>query len=156
MKIDGEDIKTVADHAQGAGKTVEPVLRATSNVLGEVGRRLVHPMSRKARIVEFKEAEFQDAEDWTLADDEAITVNAGVTGGTTIDLPEPIEFVHFGHVYRDRSPLFGCPKISDMEGEIGEDEEETFTGSDPIASRQAPSAAAWSITPALSSTTPRP
>lgn len=133
MKIDGEDIKTVADHAQGAGKTVEPVLRATSNVLGEVGRRLVHPMSRKARIVEFKEAEFQDAEDWTLADDEAITVNAGVTGGTTIDLPEPIEFVHFGHVYRDRSPLFGCPKISDMEGEIGEDEEETFTGSDPPA-----------------------
>jgi hypothetical protein len=133
VKIDGEDIKAVADHAQGAGQTVEPVLRATSNVLGEVGRRLVHPMTRKARIVEFKEAEFKDAEDWTVADDEAITVNAAVTGGTTVDLPEPIEFVHFGRVYRDRSPLFPCPKLSDMAGEIGEDEEETYTGSDPPA-----------------------
>lgn len=132
VKIDGEDIKAVTDTAEGAGKTVEPVLRATSNVLGEVGRRLVHPMSRKARIVEFKEAEYVDAEDWTLSEDEAITVNAGVTGGTTIDLPEPIEFVHFGHVYRDRSPLFPCPKISDMAGDLG-DEDDTYTGSDPPA-----------------------
>jgi hypothetical protein len=50
-------------------------------------------MSRKARIVEFKEAEYKNAEDWTVAEDGAVTVNASVTGGTTIDLPEPIEFV---------------------------------------------------------------
>ncbi|NUP05919.1 MAG: hypothetical protein HOW73_07665 [Polyangiaceae bacterium] len=113
MKIDGEDIRNVVDHAQGAGRTVEPLLRGTSNVLGEVGRRLVHPMSRKARLVEFKEAEYQNAEDWTAAEDGAVTVNAGVSGGTTIDLPEPIEFIHFGHVYRDRSPLFPNPKLDD-------------------------------------------
>ncbi len=113
MKIEGEDIRKVADHAQGAGRTVEPMLRGASNVLGEVGHRLVHPMSRKARLVEFKEADYQNGEDWTAAEDGALTVNASVSGGTTIDLPEPIEFVHFGRVYRDRSPLFPCPKVDD-------------------------------------------
>lgn len=82
-------------------------------MLGEVGRRLVHPMSRKARLVEFKEAEYQNGEDWTVAEDGSVTVNASVTGGTTIDLPEPIEFIHFGHVYRDRSQLFPNPKLDD-------------------------------------------
>lgn len=111
--IDGEDIRKVADHAQGAGRTVEPVLRAGSNVLGEVGRRLTQPMTRKARLVEFKEAVYKNAEDWTVSEDGSVTVNAAVTGGTTIDLPEPIEFVHFGHVYKDRSQLFPNPKIDD-------------------------------------------
>lgn len=70
-------------------------------------------MTRKARIVEFKEAEFKNGEDWTVAEDGSVTVNASVTGGTTIDLPEPIEFVHFGYVYRDRSQLFPNPLIDD-------------------------------------------
>jgi len=113
LKIDGEDIKKVADHAQGAGRTVEPALRGVSNVLGEVGKRLTKPMTRKARLVEFKEAEYRNAEDWTAAEDGALTVNTSVTGGTTIDLPEPIELVHFGRVYLDRSPLFPCPKVDD-------------------------------------------
>ncbi len=113
MKIDGEDIRTVADQAQGAGRTVEPLLEGVSNVLGEVGRRLTQPMTRKARLVEFKMAEFKNAEDWTASEDGSVTVNASVSGGTTIDLPEPIEFVHFGFVYRDRSPLFLNPKLDD-------------------------------------------
>jgi hypothetical protein len=113
LKIDGEDIRKVADHAQGAGRTVEPALRGASNVLGEVGRRLTQPMTRKARLVEFKEAEYANAEDWTAAEDGALTVNASVSGGTTIDLPEPIELVHFGRVYLDRSPLYPVPKVDD-------------------------------------------
>ena len=113
MKIDGEDIKKVADHAEGAGRTVEPALRGVSNVLGEVGRRLTKPMTRKARLVEFKEAEYANADDWTAAEDGALTVNASVSGGTTIDLPEPIELIHFGRVYLDRSPLYPVPKVDD-------------------------------------------
>lgn len=113
MKIDGEDIKAVADQAQSAGHTVEPALRAASNVMGEVGRRLVHPMSRKARLVEFKEAVYENGEDWTAAEDGALTVNTSVSGATTIDLPEPVEFIHFGKVFLDRSPLFPCPKVDD-------------------------------------------
>ncbi len=92
---------------------MEPFLRATDNVLGEVGRRLVHGMSRKARIVEFKEARFANAEDWTSSADGAVTVATSVSGGTTVDLSEPIEFVHFGRVYLDRSHLFPSPKLDD-------------------------------------------
>jgi hypothetical protein len=113
LKIDGEDIKKVADHAEGAGRTVEPALRGVSNVLGEVGRRLTKPMTRKARLVEFKEAEYANADDWTAAEDGALTVNASVSGGTTIDLPEPIELIHYGRVYLDRSPLYPVPKVDD-------------------------------------------
>ncbi|MBK8940410.1 MAG: hypothetical protein IPM79_23040 [Polyangiaceae bacterium] len=108
------------------------MLRATSNVLGEVGQRLAHPMSRKARIVEFKEAEYKNAEDWTVAEDGAVTVNASVTGGTTIDLPEPIEFVHYGHVYRDRSQLFPSPKLDDTAGAL------TAPADSPLAGTEVP------------------
>ncbi len=113
MKIEGEDIRGAADQAQGAGRTVEPFLRAGDNVMGEVGRRLVHGMSRKARIVEFKEAPFENADDWTSSEDGAVTVNTSVTGGTTVDLSEPVEFVHFGRVYLDRSHLFPSPALDD-------------------------------------------
>ena len=81
MKIEGETIRKAADHAQGAGKTLEPALRGVNNVLGEVGTRLVHGMPRKARLVEFKEARFDNAEDWTAAEDGAITVHASVVRG---------------------------------------------------------------------------
>lgn len=115
MKIEGETIRKAADHAQGAGKTLEPALRGVNNVLGEVGTRLVHGMPRKARLVEFKEARFDNAEDWTAAEDGAITVHASVVqGGATVDLSEPVEFVHYGRVYRDRSHLFPCPKLDDQ------------------------------------------
>ncbi|HTJ83633.1 MAG TPA: hypothetical protein VL400_18065 [Polyangiaceae bacterium] len=114
MKIEGETIKKTADQLDHAGKTVEPALHAVDNVLGEVGRRLVHPMSRKARIVEFKEAAFENADDWTAAQDGAVTVHAAVTGGTTVDLSEPVEFIHYGRVYRDRSHLFPCGKVEDI------------------------------------------
>ncbi|MFO0549289.1 MAG: hypothetical protein U0271_12930 [Polyangiaceae bacterium] len=121
MKIvEGEDLRKVADNLQGAGHTAEPILRASSNVLGEVGRRLLHPMTRKARLVEFKEAEYHNAEDWTLSDDQALTVNVGVSGGSTIDIPEPIEFVHYGRVYRDRSQLFPSAKMNDLAATLGD------------------------------------
>ncbi len=113
MKIEGETIRKGADHAQGAGRTVEPMLHAADNVMGEVGRRLVHGMSRKARLVEFKEAPFENADDWTSSEDGAVTVNTSVTGGTTVDLSEPVEFVHFGRVYLDRSHLFPSPALDD-------------------------------------------
>jgi hypothetical protein len=89
-------------------------------------------MSRKARIVEFKEAEYKNAEDWTVAEDGAVTVNASVTGGTTIDLPEPIEFVHYGHVYRDRSQLFPSPKLDDTAGAL------TAPADSPLAGTEVP------------------
>ncbi len=113
MKIEGESIKKVADQAEGAGKTAEPLLHAADNVMGEVGRRLVHGMSRKARIVQFKEAPFENADDWTSSEDGAVTVSTSVTGGTTVDLSEPIEFIHFGRVYLDRSHLFPSPTLDD-------------------------------------------
>lgn len=87
-------------------------------------------MSRKARIVEFKEAEYKNAEDWTVAEDGALTVNASVTGGTTIDLPEPIEFIHYGHVYRDRSQLFPSPKLDDTASALTAPADSPLAGSD--------------------------
>lgn len=121
MKIEGDTIKGAADQLEGAGKTVEPALEAVDNVLGEVGRRLTHGMSRKARIVEFKEAAYENAEDWTAAHDGAVTVHAAVSGRNTIDLSEPVEFVHYGRVYRDRSHLFPCAKIEDVAATLPSD-----------------------------------
>jgi hypothetical protein len=114
VKIEGDTIKGAADQLEGAGKTVEPALHAVDNVLGVIGRDLVHGATRKARIVEFKEAAFENADDWTAAHDGAVTVHAAASGRTTIDLSEPVEFVHFGRVYRDRSHLFPCAKIEDI------------------------------------------
>ena len=114
MKIKGETIRSGADFAEGFGKAAEPMLGAVSNVLGGVGEPLANGFGRKAREVEFKEAEYANADDWTAAEDGATTVHASVSaGGTTVDLPEPIEFIHFGRVYLDNSHLLPATKIDD-------------------------------------------
>ena len=114
MNIKGETLRSGADFLEGAGKTAEPALSAVSNTLGRVGDELANGPGRKARVVEFKEAAYLNADDWTAAEDGAITVHASVSkGGSTIDLPEPIEFIHFGRVHLDRSQLFAADKLDD-------------------------------------------
>ncbi len=112
--ISGDDLKKAADFVDGAGKTVEPLGDAAHNVLTDVGTELQGNFGRKARIVDFKTATFVNGADWTAGDDGSVTVHASVEpGGTTIDLPEPVEFIHFGKVYRDVSHLFPASKIDD-------------------------------------------
>ncbi len=119
MNIKGESLRSAADFAQGAGKTAEPALSAVSNTLGRVGDELAHGPGRKARVVEFKEASYENAEDWTAAEDGATTVHASVSsGGTTIDLPEPIEFIHFGRAHLDKSHLFPTDKLNDTKAGV--------------------------------------
>lgn len=114
VKIKGDDLHKVADFAEGFGKTVQPIGDAAHNLLTGISNPILHGFSRKARIVEFKEAEYIDAVDWTVGDDGSVTVHASVEdGGTTVDLPEPIEFIHFGKVYRDDSHRFAATKIDD-------------------------------------------
>lgn len=114
MKIKGETIRDVADFAQGMGKTAEPLLDGVSNVLGATGDRLENGFRRKARAVEFKEVNFRNGDDWTQADRTSMTVHASVSnGGTTLELTETVEFIHFGHVYRDSSLLFPNPSVDD-------------------------------------------
>ncbi len=114
VNIKGETLRSGADFLEGAGKTLEPGLSAVSNTLGRVGDELAHGPGRKARVVEFKEASFENADDWTAAEDGATTVHASVSaGGTTVDLPEPVEFIHFGRVHLDRSHLLPSDKLND-------------------------------------------
>lgn len=114
--LDGDDLKNGADFLKNTGKGVGPLLDSSSGILTETAKRLKPGgLRRKARKIEkFAEGTFENAEDWTSAEHGKITVHASVAeGGTTIDIPEPIEFIHFGKVHRDNSQLFHAPELDD-------------------------------------------